>query len=60
MSEADLIMPEGYIKQVLGERPTKYIKGSIMRKWVNERKKDFGSRWNFVVCLLNQFYMQSC
>jgi hypothetical protein len=49
MSEADLIVPEGYIKQVLGERSTKYIKGSVLRKWVNARKKEFGNRWNFVV-----------
>jgi hypothetical protein len=56
MSEADLIIPKGYIKQVLGERTTKYIKGSVLRKWVNERTKEFGTRWNLVVCRLNQSY----
>jgi hypothetical protein len=56
MSEADLIVPDGYIKQVLSERSTKYIKGSVLRKWVNARKKEFGTRWNFVVSLHNGFY----
>jgi hypothetical protein len=56
MSEADLIVPEGYIKQVLGERFTKYIKGSVLRKWVNARKKDFGTRWNFVVSHIDGFF----
>jgi hypothetical protein len=60
MSEADLTIPKGYIKQVLGERTTKYIKGSVLRKWVNERKKEFGTRWNFVVCLLRDSYKTEC
>jgi hypothetical protein len=58
MSEADLIVPEGYIKQVLGERSTKYIKGSVLRKWVNARKKEFGNRWNFVVSHFEGFLQQ--
>ena len=53
MSEADLFIPEGYIKQILGEVPTKYIKGSVLRDWLKDRKKDFGTRWNFIVLKKN-------
>lgn len=54
MSEADLIIPKGYLKQILGERPTKYIKGSVLAEWLEGRKKEFGTRWNFVVRHLSE------
>lgn len=46
----DLNVPRGYVKQELSEKNTGYIKGNVLGKWLDERKKVFGSQSGFIVC----------
>jgi hypothetical protein len=45
----EFVIPRGYVKQELSDRTTKYIKGEVLQKWLNERKKIFGSKCAFIV-----------
>jgi len=51
MASGNLHVPQGYIKQELSDLTTKYIKATIMEKWINKRQATFGTRWSYIVCV---------
>ena len=45
----EFVIPRDYVKQELSDVMTKYIKGEVLQKWLDERKDIFGSKYAFIV-----------